>query len=105
PALAGRVRGRVVRGARATRPGTTPHRAVLSRRVLPPAAGRAQRVGRLAHGAWGRAGARRERAVAPRARPALVEHGRRRGAGARRAVRRELLRAAHRTAGETRRGR
>src|SRR5207247_2658069 len=78
------------------RAGAPPHRVVPPRGVLSPGVGSAQRVGGLARRARRRAAPRRERVVAPRAPAALVEHGRRRPAGARGALPRALPRPRHR---------
>src|SRR5260370_1050039 len=61
--------------------------ALLPGGVLPPVAGRVQRVGRSTHGARDRAVARGGGAVAPPARASLVERGRRRPLGDRRPLR------------------
>src|SRR6266480_1491145 len=98
-AVARRARGGLVRGARAAGLVVAHGGAVLARRLLPPRAGRVQRVGRLAHRGWGGGPVRRERAVAARARAALVDRRRRGRAGARGAVPRPLPRPRHRAAG------
>jgi len=89
----------MVRGPRADRL-LPPHGgAVLARCVLPPRARGVQRVGRRAAGAWRGGALCRQRAVAARARAALVEPRRRGRARARRAVPRALSRSWHRAAG------
>src|SRR5207244_4138956 len=98
-ALARRARRGLVGGARAAGLVVAHGGAVLARRLLPPRAGRVQRVGRLAHRGWGGGAVRRERAVAARARAALVDRRRRGRAGARGAVPRPLPRPRHRAAG------
>src|SRR2546423_1004777 len=98
-ALARRARGGLVRGARAAGLVVAHGGAVLARRLLPSRAGRVQRVGRLAHRGWGGGAVRRERAVAARARAALVDRRRRGRAGAPGAVPPPLPRPRHRAAG------